>query len=130
MAPDAEPRPPRYPKHPPTVGPRMKLDGVDLGPAMLPQDILIWMRLCGMDDEEIIPAFQAGADRLERVVEDPASPDRVMAELTVEDRAEAVRQAREVTPSRVLAWRRRHRQMTWLELRALYVGLRENGETS
>ena len=107
----------------------MKLDGVDLGPAMLPQDILIWMRLCGVDDDEIIPAFQAGADRLKRVVEDPASPDRLMAELSLEDRTEVVRQARVVTPSRVLAWRRRHRHMTWLELRVMFVGLRENGET-
>jgi hypothetical protein len=88
---------------------------------MSPQDILIWLRVsCGLDDEEIVPALLAGADALERSA-NPACP-----ELSDADRALAIAQARSVTNSRVTGWRRRHRQMTWLELRALFAGLRED----
>jgi hypothetical protein len=104
----------------------MTIDGVDLGPSMTPQDVLIWLRIgCGLDDADVLPALRAGADRLEQTGDLLA-----MAELSDADRAAAVRQARDATNSRLVAWRRRNRQMTWLELRALFVGLRETGVLS
>lgn len=48
-----------------------------------------------------------------------------LAELSEADRIAAVEQAREVTKSRVMAWRKRNRHMSWDELRILFVGLRE-----
>ena len=119
-------RPERYPKHRPAAGPRMVVDGVDLGHAMTPQDVLVWMRVaCDLDDDEIAAAMLAGADRVERDMHDPAAERPTLAELPEPERREAVRAAREVTRSRVDAWRRRHRHMTWGELRVLFVGLRE-----
>lgn len=122
------PRRDRYPKHRPSAGPPMVIDGVDLGRAMTPQDLLVWLRVaCHLDDDEIVPAMLAGADRVERDMADPAAERPVLAELPEDERREAVRAAREVTRSRVDAWRRRHRHMTWGELRVLFVGLREPG---
>lgn len=118
-------RPERYPKHRPAAGSRMIVDGVDLGHAMTPQDVLIWLRVsCGLDDDEIVPALLAGADRVERDMADPTVERPALAELPESERRQAVHLAREVTRSRVDAWRRRHRHMTWGELRLLFVGLR------
>lgn len=112
---------PRYPKHRPTPGPPMVVDGKDLGPALLPQDIYIWQRhVMALDDAEILAAFAVAVDRLR----DDGQPTP-FAELHPDDLREMIAQAKAVTRSRLEAWRRRNRQMTWLELRALYVGLRE-----
>ena len=99
----------------------MVVDGKDLGPAMLPQDIYIWQRhVMALDDAEILAAFAVAVDHLQ----DESQPTP-FAELHPDDLRDMIAQAKAVTRSRLEAWRRRNRQMTWLELRALYVGLRE-----
>lgn len=116
----------RYPKHHPIPGPRMVVDGQDLGAAMLPNDVLIELRhAASLDHDEIIQALHAAADRVEQdMAETPVSGMPVLGVLTVAERTAAVEAARAVTRSRVDAWRRRHRQMTWGELRMLLLGLR------
>lgn len=109
----------RYPKRRAQALPRTIVDGKDLGPAMRPQDIFLWLRqlLC-LEPAEVVEAMRLGAAALE------ARPE-IASELAPGDRELAVRQALEATPSRVDAWRRRAREMTWLELRVLLAGLRE-----
>ena len=116
----------RYPKHSPALGPRMVIDGADLGAAMTPNDVLIELRLITeLQDDEIIDAMAAGADRVERdMTEDPQSGMPALAALAPEERLAVIEVARSVTRSRIDAWRRRHRQMTWPELRVLLLGLR------
>ena len=116
----------RYPKHSPALGPRMVIDGADLGAVMTPSDVLIELRLITeLQDDEIIDAMAAGADRVERdMTEDPQSGMPALAALAPEERLAVIEVARSVTRSRIDAWRRRHRQMTWPELRVLLLGLR------
>ena len=116
----------RYPKHRPTLGPRMVIDGADLGAVMTPSDVLIELRLITeLQDDEIIDAMAAGADRVERdMAKAPQSGMPALAVLPPEERLAVIEVARSVTRSRIAAWRRRHRQMTWPELRVLLLGLR------
>ena len=96
---------------------------------MLPQESLLWLRVaCGVNDDEIVAAMAGGADRVERDLDSPQDDvgfRPALAELPPDERRAAVRAARDVTASRLAAWRRRHRHMTWPELRILFVGLRE-----
>jgi hypothetical protein len=59
--------------------------------------------------------FRAGAERL-------ASGDRY-PELSDAEIDHAIAAVAEITPSRMEAWRRRGREMTWLELRVFLLGL-------
>jgi hypothetical protein len=104
----------------------MVIDGADLGAVMTPSDVLIELRLITeLQDDEIIDAMAAGADRVERdMTEDPQSGMPALAALAPEERLAVIEVARSVTRSRIDAWRRRHRQMTWPELRVLLLGLR------
>lgn len=116
----------RYPSRPRNAGAsQISADGVDLGPPMLPQDVFLALRVSlALEDDEILDAFELGAARVER------DPDRSLRELSTADRQAAIDAARQVTRSRLQAWRKRARHMTWLELRILFVGLREQLEES
>lgn len=94
----------------------MRVGARNLGPPLTPQDILIWLRLLlQLDDDEILEAYAAtGAEKLALA----------WSELSSEEIDAMMAEAAQVTRSRLTAWRRRHREMTWLELRALLVGLR------
>lgn len=110
----------RYPTRRARALPPMVVDGADLGPAMAPQDLFVHLRqLLDLEDQEILDALQAGAGRME------ADPEGTLVELSDADHALAIEQARAVTRSRVTAWRRRARHMTWLELRVLLLGLKD-----
>lgn len=103
----------------------MIVDGQDLGAAMTPSDILIELRIfLQVDDEDILEAMSAGADRVEA---DLDNPDGKLRLLSRDERVSAVAEARELTRSRLTAWRKRHREMTWPEMRILLIGLRETG---
>lgn len=94
----------------------MVVDGRDLGPPLKPQDLLVWLRrLHVLDDREVTEAMRLGA------ASDLAA---IYPELTDAELGDAVEAGEAVTPSRVVAWRKRHREMTWLELRVLLAGLR------
>lgn len=113
----------RYRKRSPTAGPIQIVDGVDLGPSMRPQDIYILLRhTFELEDDEMLDAFAAAADRVEADLS--GDGERAMAELTDAQRERAMAEAREVSRSRLDAWRRRGREMSWLELRMLLLGLR------
>jgi hypothetical protein len=102
----------------------MVIDGADLGAAMTPADVLIAIRqYLELENDEIIAAMRAGADRVEADLLTGAAP-AALDMLGVDDRKALVAVARSVTPSRIDAWRRRHRQMTWPEIRILLLGLR------
>lgn len=106
----------RYPKRSPQRQPDMIVAGRNLGPALKPQDVFIWLKLLlELEPDEILEAFaRADAGRLAQ-----AYP-----ELTDLEIGAMISGAAEVTPSRIDAWRRRNREMTWLELRTLLAGLR------
>ena len=71
-----------------------------------------------LTNDEILDVMRVGAavvaDRPETLVDLEA--DQVQL---------AIDQAASVTAGRIEAWRRRAREMTWLELRVFFVGLRE-----
>ncbi len=116
----------RYPRQPQRPGPRMRVDGHDLGFAMLPNDLLIALRAtAGLSTAEAVAAMVAGAEDFARRWEAEGPDWPVTAHLDAADLRHAIAVARETTPSRIDAWRRRHRQMTWDELRILLHGLRE-----
>ncbi len=107
----------RYARHSPERLDGMVLRGADLGPPLKPQDMLIWLRLLmQLDDQEILDAFAAVL---------AADPAATFPELLAGEVDELLAASAEVTRSRVDAWRRRNREMTWLELRALLLGLRQ-----
>lgn len=108
----------RYPHRRPQALPRMSVGGVDLGPAMRPQDVFAALRriLALREPAEVVEIMRLGAQELRD------APQRAV-ELDDTDRALAIEQAESVTSSRVDAWRRRAREMTWLELRVLLIGL-------
>ena len=108
----------RYVKRQREAGPRMILpDGTDLGPAIKPQDLLVWVRqMLELEDREIAEAIARAAAR---------DPSEIWPELSEEDQAQILVAAHEVTTSRVVAWRKRNREMSWHDMRALLVGLRE-----
>lgn len=110
---------PRYPKRSPERQARMVTPaGVDLGPVLKPADIYIRLRqTLHLDDDELLEAFRRGGERLAGRAQFP--------ELTEAEEDAAIAAAAAVTRSRLDAWRRRGREMTWLELRALLIGLRE-----
>ncbi|MEW5425089.1 hypothetical protein [Amorphus sp. 3PC139-8] len=111
----------RYRKRGPRALPPMVVDGRDLGPAMTPGDVMIWLRqILELDEVAIVAAMYAGAARL---AEDP----ECLPDLDPSEIARTLEEAREVSRSRVDAWRKRARHMTWLELRVLLIGLRESG---
>ena len=117
---------PRYPKRPASAGERMIIDGIDLGPSMPPQEIYILLRrLMDLDNDEIITAFRIGRDRVARDMGpnpvDAAVP--ALGYLSKADRDIALSQTADVSRSRLVAWRKRARDMTWLELRILLLGL-------
>jgi hypothetical protein len=115
----------RYSKRAPTIQPHMVIDGVDLGAAMTPADVLIDLRVAAeMDDADIVDAMLSGADRVEADLARGEDEPQVLRVLSVDDRMAAIAEVRGVTASRVMAWRKRNRQMTWAELRVLLVGLR------
>jgi hypothetical protein len=104
----------------------MVIDGADLGAAMTPSDLFIELRLiASLESTEIIEAMHVGADRVESDMRGaPQSSRPTLWMLTPAERTAAIDNARTVTGSRIDAWRRRHRQMTWPELRILLIGLR------
>lgn len=109
----------RYPKHHIERGTDMVVRGQNLGPALKPQDVFVWLKLLmGLDDEDVLAAFAAvpGTD-----------PARTYPELTEAEIAAMLIANTQVTRSRITAWRKRNREMTWLELRALFLGLRATG---
>ena len=92
----------------------------DLGVPMSPADVFIALRqIAELEDDEMLQAFAAGADRIEA----GDAPPALLAALG--GIPHVVAQARAVTPSRLVAWRRRGREMTWPELRVLLLGLRD-----
>ncbi|MFE1598155.1 hypothetical protein [Methylobacterium sp. ID0610] len=98
--------------------PRMVVAGLDLGTAMVPADVYIEIkRLLELDDDKILAAFAAGADALAKG--DAAGP--LVEDI---DDLDATSAALEVSRSRLKAWRKHARQMTWPELRVLLLGLR------
>lgn len=109
----------RYVKRLPERLPDMIVRGQNLGPALKPQDICIWLRvLLVLDDAELLEAFAAALD---------ADPDETFPELRQAEIDTLIAAASDVSRSRIDAWRRRNREMTWLELRALLLGLRATG---
>lgn len=97
--------------------PAMVVDGQDLGAPLKPQDLLVWLRQLHMlDDREVAEAMHLGA---------AADLARAYPGLTDDELGEAVAAGAAATASRAVAWRRRAREMTWLELRVLLVGVRE-----
>jgi hypothetical protein len=107
----------RYVKRGRSPLPRTIIDGVDLGPGIKPQDLMAWLRrLLEMEDREIAEAVAAAA---------ACDPSEIWPELAEEDQSAILIAAHEVTTSRVKAWRTRNREMSWHDLRALLVGLRE-----
>ena len=100
----------------------MTVDGVDLGRAMLPNDVyIILKRVADLDDDEMLEAFQAGIAHLAALPADAAPGERIG--MTAAEAEAAIKAASEVTRSRLRAWRARARQMTWGELRVLIRGL-------
>lgn len=118
---------PRYPKHRPRHGPEtFDAAGASLGAAMFPADIFIVTRqLAGLDDKEAAAVMRLGALRVfdELEADDGRRPS--LAEIGEIEQRRAVEAAMEVTPARVVAWRRRHREMTWPELRIWLIGLKQ-----
>jgi len=117
---------PRYPHRPPKpLGP-MIVDGRDLGHAMRPHDIFIRIRFLYDDDETILAIFLAAVNRLEKDLAVPPE-DRTPAlfELPLEERMRALEETREISMSRIKAWRKRAREMTWRELRMFFLGICE-----
>lgn len=109
----------RYAKRLPERLPDMIVRGQNLGPALKPQDIYIWLRvLLVLDDAELLEAFAASLT---------ADPNKTYPELHAAEIDAMLAAASEVSRSRLDAWRRRNREMTWLELRALLLGLRATG---
>lgn len=104
----------------------MVVDGADLGVAMTPTDLLIEIRLTAeLRDDEIVEALTTGAARVEHDLSHASqSGTPALGLLSVDERLAAIEIARSATLSRVKTWRRRHRQMTWPELRILLLGLR------
>lgn len=113
---------PRYARRRPAAGPRMVVDGQDLGPAILPQRLFVVLRriLKLRDDNDVLEIFAEAVDRLE-------DGDRTMlfGGLSDADYDTMIAQARDVSPSRFRAWREGHRHMTWWEMYALLLGLLE-----
>ena len=113
---------PRYTKRLPAIGPRMVVDGKDLGPAILPQRLFVVLRkiLKLPDDNDVLEIFAEAVDRLE-------DGDRTMlfGGLSDADYDTMIAQARDVSPSRFRAWREGHRHATWWEIYALLLGLLE-----
>lgn len=111
----------RYPMRPQAMRPRMIHDGIDLGTAMTPCDVYIELRaLLFLEDDELIEAFRIGAAD---IMEADAGPGSALV-LHVGNRDAVCHAALAVTRSRLVAWRRRAREMTWPELRVLMLGLR------
>lgn len=118
----------RYPKRREAPRAHAIVGGKDLGQPMRPSDIYIRLRrLLHLDDDELLAAFAAGVGCVERDLgPDPARPDApALMELEPAERVAAAAEAREITRSRLDAWRKRHREMTWRELRVLFAGLLE-----
>ena len=110
----------RYQHQAPEALPATIVGGADLGPAMRPRDVMARLRhALVLDDREVVDLIRLGAARL-------AGDPQAMPELDDAEREALLVQAAEVTPSRVIAWRRRSREMTWHELRALLLGLIED----
>jgi len=108
----------RYPSRSPTPLNRHKIDGNDLGPILRPQDAYIWMRhIMEIEIEDVPEIMMAAASAL---ADDPS----IFAELSDNDIATAIEQASAVSKSRAVAWKKRAREMTWLELRMFFLGLK------
>lgn len=112
---------PRYPHRPPSV---MAGEAGHLGPAMRPQDIFVLIRRASdlRDDHEVVEVLRLGA----AAIHDQPS---LVPDLSDADRDTAITQAGDATPSRVMAWRKRAREMTWLELRVLLIGLAREAQS-
>ena len=112
---------PRYARRRPAAGPRMVVDGQDLGPAILPQRLFAALRrILELDDEHLLGAFAAAAARIE-----DGDDTMLFGALSDDDFARIVSQAGDVSKSRLRAWRDSQRQMTWWEMYALLIGLLE-----
>ena len=86
---------------------------------MSPVDVYIEVkRLLQLDDDELLQAFAAGAAMLAESLAD----GHLVEELT--NCEAAISAATEVTRSRLTAWRKRGREMTWDELRVFLLGAR------
>lgn len=108
---------PRYATRHAVRLPPMTVDGHDLGPPLKPADVCIALRQAlQLTDDDILAALAFGAERMEDRPE-------LFAHLLEDERAAAIEDARAATRSRVVAWRRRSREMTWMELCAFLAGI-------
>lgn len=111
---------PRYPRRKPDRLSTTTLDGVRLGPTLAPQETFIWVRrILRADDRELKEAFGLVAGMTDEEIA------AAWPEITPGERREMRTASAEVGAGRLQAWRTRNRQMTWLELRALLLGLTE-----
>lgn len=94
----------------------------NLGRAMLPAEVFVILkRELDLDDDDLLNAFARGVEILADLPED--ANDRQRMGLRSDETDDAIAAASEVTRSRLSAWRKHQRQMTWPELRVLCRGL-------
>ena len=93
---------------------------------MTPTDIFILLRqISGLSDEEILEAVQPTTGKSELQDSDSrGSYYPAYHDLPARERREIISKAMSITMTRLTAWRKRRRQVTWHDLHILLLGMR------
>jgi hypothetical protein len=91
---------------------------------MTPADIFILLRqISGLSDEEILEAVRIGASELQDS-DSRGSYYPAYHDLPARERQAIISNAMSITMTRLTAWRKRRRQVTWHDIHILLLGMR------